>query len=201
MNCVRWMVYAIVLSLCFAAAGCATRVQRIDVDEVRDLSGRWNDTDSRLVADAMIDDCLSRPWLSEFTARSAKKPDIIVGRIVNRSSEHINTRTFVKDLERALINSGRANFVASAEEREGIREERLDMDIHASAETRKAPGMEAGADFMLIGSINSIVDRSGGEQVVYYQVDLELVNMLTNRKAWIGSKKIKKYVKRARYGL
>lgn len=188
----------IVLTAFFA--GCGTKVQRIDVEETRDLSGRWNDTDSRLVAEEMIRDCLSRPWLSEFSARSGKKPDIIVGRIVNRSSEHINTRTFVKDLERSLINSGRANFVASAEEREGIREERLDMDIHSSPQSRKAPGMEAGADFMLIGSINSIVDSQGSERVVFYQVDLELVDMANNRKVWIGDKKIKKYIKRARYG-
>lgn len=198
----RAMRFLIVGLMTFAvlSAGCSTKVQRIDPGETRDLSGRWNDTDSRLVAEEMIQDCLSRPWLSEFRSRSGKKPDIIVGRIVNHSSEHINTRTFVKDLERALLNSGRANFVASAEEREGVRDERLDMDLHASPDSRKAPGMEAGADFMLIGSINSIVDRQGSERVVFYQVNLELVNMKNNRKVWIGDKKIKKFVKRARYG-
>ena len=96
----------------------------------------------------MIQDCLNGPWLPQFMTRAGKKPDVIVGQIRNRSSEHISTETFTKDLERALINSGRANFVASAEEREGVREERLDQDINASPETRKAPGMEAGADFM-----------------------------------------------------
>lgn len=200
MRPMRILACGIIILTAFLA-GCGTKVQRIDVEETRDLSGRWNDTDSRLVAEAMIEDCLSRPWLPEFRAGSGKKPDIIVGRVVNRSSEHINTRTFVKDLERSLINSGRANFVASAEEREGVREERLDMDIHASEQSRKAPGMESGADFMLIGSINSIVDRQGSERVVFYQVDLELIDMETNRKVWIGNKKIKKHVKRARYGL
>lgn len=180
---------------------CGTKVSRIDVGEVRDLSGRWNDTDSRLVAEAMMQDCLNHPWLSQFTSRTGKKPDIIVGQIRNRSSEHISTETFTKDLERALINSGRGNFVASAEERLGVREERLDQDIQASPETRKSPGMEAGADYMLIGSINSIVDREGREKVVYYQVNLELIDMTSNRKVWIGDKKIKKYIERARFGL
>jgi hypothetical protein len=182
-------------------AACGTKVSRIDVGEVRDLSGRWNDTDSRLVAEAMVQDCFDRPWLSQFTGRTGKKPDIIVGHILNRSSEHISTETFTKDLERALIDSGRANFVASAEERLGVREERLDQDIHASPESRKSPGMEASADYMLIGSINSIVDREGREKVVYYQVNLELVDMTSNRKVWIGDKKIKKYIERARFGL
>ena len=93
------------------------------------------------------------------------------------------------------------NFVASAEEREGIRSERLDQDIHASPDTRNAPGMEAGANFMVIGSINSIVDREGKEMVVFYQVNLELVDMSNNRKVWIGEKKIKKFVERSKFKL
>lgn len=192
-----WLLLLLLLLL----TACGTKVSRIEVDEVRDLSGRWNDTDSRLVAETMVQDCLNHYWLGQFTGRAGRQPDVIVGRILNRSSEHISTEAFTKDLERALINSGRANFVASSEERLGVREERLDQDIHASPETRKAPGQEAGADFMLIGSINSIVDREGGDRVVYYQVNLELVDMTTNRKVWIGDKKIKKFVERARFGL
>jgi uncharacterized protein (TIGR02722 family) len=186
--------------LLFLSAGCGTKVSRIDAGEVRDLSGRWNDTDSRLVAEAMVLDCLNHPWLAQYSSRAGRKPDVIVGRVLNRSAEHIGTETFTKDLERALIDSGRANFVASPEERLGVREERLDQDIHASPETRKSPGMEAGADYMLIGSINSIVDREGREKAVYYQVNLELVDMTSNRKVWIGDKKIKKFVERARFG-
>ena len=182
-------------------AGCGTKVTRMDVDEVKDLSGRWNDTDSRMVAQAMIDSCLNHPWLTQYISRTGKQPDIIVGEVRNRSSEHINTQTFIKDLERALINSGRAHFVASAEERVGVREERVDQDIHASPESRKAPGMEAGADYMLIGSINSIVDQERGRRVVFYQTDLELIDMTNNRKVWIGDKKIKKFVERPRFGL
>ncbi len=196
---VRGMWFLLMISTLLLGA-CGPKVTRIEPAEVRDLSGRWNDTDSRLVAEAMIEDCLNRPWLAEFTGRTGRKPDLIVGRIVNRSSEHISTETFTKDLERVVLNSGRANFVASADERQGVRDERLDQDLHASPDLRKAPGMEAGADFMLIGSINSIVDRVGGERVVYYQVDLELVAMDNNRKVWIGDKKIKKFVERARFG-
>ncbi|MCP3177465.1 penicillin-binding protein activator LpoB [Desulfuromonas sp. KJ2020] len=199
---IRWRFFHFILLVLFLGlVGCGTKVTRIDTDEVRDLSGRWNDTDSRLVAEAMVQDCLNRPWLSQYVTRTGKTPDIIVGQVRNRSSEHISTETFTKDLERALINSGRANFVASSEERVGVREERLDQDIHASPETRKAPGMEAGADFMLIGSINSIVDREGKEMVVFYQVNLELIDMVDNRKVWLGEKKIKKFVERARFKL
>lgn len=178
--------------------GCAAqpKVARVSEETTIDLSGDWNDTDSRLVAETMIDDALSKPWLEEFISKSGRKPRIIVGRILNRSHEHINTRTFVKDLEIALTNSGKAVFVAEKGEREEIRRERLEQMEYASPETVKALGREFGADFMLIGEINTILDQSGGMMVKYYQVELELVNMETNEKVWIGQKKIKKVVRR-----
>lgn len=202
MMCIHHRSWIVLFAMVILLAACTgTRVNRIDVGEARDLSGRWNDTDSQMVAETMVQDCLNHPWLTNYTTRKAQKPDVIVGAIRNRSSEHISTETFTKDLERALVNSGRANFVASAEERLGVREERLDQDINASPESRKAPGMEAGADYMLIGTINSVIDREGGDKIVYYQVNLELVDMTNNRKVWIGDKKIKKFVEKTRFGL
>lgn len=181
-------------------SGCAaTSVKRVAIDKVIDLSGKWNDTDSRLTAEEMIQDCLSRPWLARARRKSrGNPPTVIVGTIRNRSHEHINTQTFIEDLQRSLINSGDVDFVASRDERDEVRDERLDQDTHASEETRKEHGQETGADFMLKGSINTILDKEGGRSVMLYQVNLKLINMKTNRIAWNGSKKIKKYIKRRR---
>jgi uncharacterized protein (TIGR02722 family) len=180
-------------------AGCASTptVERKEVDTTIDLSGRWNDTDSRLVAEEMIQDCLNRPWLERHKGKhNGNIPTVIVGRVKNRSHEHINVQTFTKDLERALINSGQVQFVAAKGERMDIREERRDMAQHASDETMKGPGQEIGADYMLIGVINTIRDDIGGKAVMYYQVDLELIDMANNLKVWIGDKKIKKLIKK-----
>jgi hypothetical protein len=187
------------LGILILFAGCATapKVERIAVDTTIDISGRWNDADSRMVSEEMIRDCLERPWLQRFMdTHGGKPPTVIVGRVRNRSHEHINVQTFVKDLERALINSGMVQFVASKGERAGVRDERLDMAKHATEETMKAPGEEIGADFMLIGTINTIRDEAGGRAVMFYQTNLELINMANNLKVWVGDKKIKKLIKR-----
>jgi len=177
-------------------AGCGTSVERMDTAEVKDLSGAWNDTDSRLVSEEMIQDVLSRDWLLEFTRKHNKKPAVIVGEVLNLSHEHVNVNTFTADMERALINSGKVQFVASKGERGEVREERKDQDIHAAEATRKPMGQELGADYMLKGTINTILDTSGSSQVRYYQVDLTLIGLADNVKAWVGQKKIKKLVKR-----
>ncbi|MDZ7803043.1 penicillin-binding protein activator LpoB [Thiohalophilus sp.] len=182
------------MTLVAGLTGCGTRVERLEADEVRDLSGAWNDTDSRLVSEEMISDMLARPWVDDFKRRTGKQPVVIVGSVRNLSHEHINTNTFVNDIQRELTNSGRVTFVASRDERQDIRDERLDQDIHASAETRKAMGQEYGADYMLSGQINTIIDMEGRTQVRYYQVDLTLISLTDNRKVWVGQKKIKKEV-------
>lgn len=186
------------------AIGCGSgpKVRRTVAEETIDLSGRWNDSDSRMVADEMIKDCLNRPWLPEFQSRKGRKPVVIVGTVLNRSDEHINTQVFVKDLERALINSGLVDFVASRDERRELREERADMQFgFTSPETEKAMGQETGADFMLKGTLNSVRDQISGQYVILYQVNLEIHDLETNRKLWIGQKKLKKVVSRSRWKL
>jgi uncharacterized protein (TIGR02722 family) len=181
--------------------GCSSRkvVSRVDTSETIDLSGNWNDTDSRLVAEEMISDALSRPWLMAFVRDKGRNPAVIVGAIRNLTDEHIATGTFVGDIERAFVNSGNVRVVATSEEREGVREERADQQANASPETVKRFGMELGADYMLIGEINKITDQEGREKVAFYQVDLTLTDLQSNEKVWIGQKKLKKYIARKAY--
>ena len=176
-------------------SACGTTVKRIDASETVDLSGAWNDSDSRMVAEEMIQDSLSRPWISQFTAASGRSPAVIVGTVRNLSHEHINVNTFVADMSRSLLNSGMVDFVASSNERNEVRDERKDQDLNASEDSRNAAGNELGADFMLSGQINTIIDVEDNEQVRYYQVDLTMISMANNRKVWLGQKKIKKLVK------
>jgi len=177
---------------------CSTSVQRLDSGDQVDLSGAWNDTDSQLVAREMVEDVLSRPWMNKFVKAEGKDPAVIVGKIKNLSHEHINTNAFIANIERELINSGEIQFVASSSQREEIRSERGDQDLNASEATRKEMGNEYGADYMMQGQINTIIDVDGDTQVRYYQVNLELISIKDNRKVWIGEKKIKKLVKNAK---
>jgi len=183
------------IAVIFFACETQKKVTRVDENQQIDLSGRWNDTDSRLVSEEMVKDGLSRIWLSDFLESKGKKPTLIVGIVKNKTSEHINTETFIKDIEREFINSGKVKLVQGGEAREELRKERADQNDFASTSTTKKWGLERGADFMLQGTVNSISDSNAKEKVVYYQVDLELTHLETNEKVWIGSKKIKKTIK------
>ncbi|MHB2026725.1 MAG: penicillin-binding protein activator LpoB [Elusimicrobiota bacterium] len=184
-----------------AIPGCnSISVRRESSSQVQDLSGRWNEQDSRQVAETMIQDCFSRPWLDNWNSSHSAPPVVIVGTVRNMGYEHIDTDTFIEDLQRSLINSGKVQFVASAKSRGAVRQERLDQDVNASAATRKANGQETGADFMLDGVINELKDQVGGKSVVTYQTNLKLVNLETNVIVWNGQNKINKYINRSAIG-
>lgn len=195
--------------------GCTSwRVTRTSTTQITDLSGRWNDTDSRLVAETMLEEITHASWLRRFQQTHSKqmqrlrsqeddgeqalvyserKPVLIVGTMINNSHEHIEADTFIKDLERALIKEGEIRIVANSVFREKLRIERVGQTDFVSPETQKRLCRELGADYILFGNIHTIVDTEGTNKVVFYQIALELADLETNELVWIGDKKIKKY--------
>jgi len=188
------------LACVFILFGCSTapKVTRTSVDEQIDLSGRWNDTDSRLTAETMVSSMLSGKWLSRFMSLESREPVVIVGTVRNRSSEHIDNETFIKDIERELVQSGKVIFVAGAESRSEVRKEREDQQSHATQETTAALAAETGADYMMQGVITSQTDAIRGKRTTLYKVDMELIDLESNQKVWIDTKEIKKLVKQRR---
>lgn len=185
------------LALLITISGCATKVTRVDERAIIDLSGKWNDTDSQMVADEMINSCLAHPWHEEFVDVTGRRPVVIIGTIFNKTHEHISSNTFIRDLERAFVNTGEVRVVQASASRDEVRAERQDQQEFASPETRKRFREELGTDLMLQGTIDSIVDREGNKRVYFYQVDLELIDLQTNEKVWLGQKKLKKYVEKS----
>ena len=180
--------------------GCGGRdVTRTDPDTVTDLSGYWNETDAHMVSDTMITQCLSGRWLTDFLSDRDRddplhRPVIVVGGIYNESSEHINTDIFMNAIEQTLLESGEVQIAAGGDSRGEVRSEREDQTIFSSPATAAAFGHEIGADFVMTGSIGSIVDEEGNTRSIYYQISLELIDVETALKSWIGSIEIKKMI-------
>jgi uncharacterized protein (TIGR02722 family) len=196
----RWGGVCSVVLVVLGIGGCAqeTKVTRVDSGVVTDLSGRWNDTDSRMVAESMVKEALEYPWLNKFTESNRRQPVVVVGTIVNSSHEHISIQTFVTDLERELTNSQKATFIAGKGERDEVRTERKEQAMYAREDTQKSPGKEIGADFMMKGTISTILDEADGTKAVFYQVDLQMIDLESNAKVWYGQKKIKKVIEKKR---
>ncbi|MCL2800996.1 MAG: penicillin-binding protein activator LpoB [Treponema sp.] len=172
-----------VLLLC----ACKTTVDRVAPGTEPDLSGFWNARDVRIVCESLINDCLSSPRVEQaIRAAGNRKPTVIVGRFRNESSEHIDTAIISSIMENVIFNSGKLDFVAGGDTRSDIRTERQEQQSHASEETAARLGREIGADFMLTGSVRTIVDREGNRSVRTYFVSAELTSIETNARMWMG---------------
>jgi penicillin-binding protein activator len=188
------MRIVIVLAI-FLLGSCARTVSRIDPSEQIDLSGRWNDSDSRQVAEKMTTELLGSPKFDEYAKALGKKPAIIVGEIKNRTSEHIDANNYVKKFELAIFNSGLADLVESDAFRDKLREERAQQQDFADPSTVAEWGNETGANLMLFGEMTSETDVYNKNRVVNYVTTLFLTDMETNKRVWYGQQEIKKYIK------
>ncbi len=196
-NVMKILVISAVIAFIVSCGG--REVTRTDPDMVTDLSGYWNETDAHMVADSMITQCLNGSWLAYFSTGGIRDerpsgPVIVVGGIYNQSSEHINTDIFMTAIEQSLLESGKVQIAAGGDSRGEVRSEREDQIIFASPSTAAAFGIEIGADFVMTGSIGSIIDEEGSTRSVYYQINLELIDVETALKSWIGSLEIKKMI-------
>ncbi len=191
----------LVCSTLLVTACSSTKVSRIEADQEMALTDKWNSKDSQLVAEAMITDMMTFPWLEKHFKQHNANPAVIIQKVRNKSHEHVPVETFLNDLKRAMLRTGKVDFVASHDVREDIREERKDQELNARFDTQNEMGEELGADYALSGSINSTVDELDGKRVTFYQVDLRLIDMTSNREVWNGQQKIQKYQERSKFGL
>ena len=194
------LIGLVVLLAFVVLVGCSsTKVDRVSPDTITDLSGYWNDTDVRIVAESLIADCVNAPAITNYIRNNNSLPVVIVGNFRNDSDEHIDTSILTKKFEVALINSGKVDFVASSSERGEIRQEREEQQAWASEETAKRLANETGADFMLIGSVKTMVDQMDNTSTRTYWVYAELIDIESNRKLWLGeNSEIKKVITKSK---
>ena len=174
---------------------CARSVSRVDPSQQIDLSGRWNDSDSRMVAQKMIADLLGSDKFKDYSKSLGKKPAIIVGLIRNKTSEHIDADNYVKKIELAIYNSNIADLVESDSFRDKLRQERADQQDFSTSTTASQWGKEQGANLMLFGEMTSETDVYNKKRVVNYVTTLFLTDIETNKRVWYGQEEIKKFIK------
>lgn len=198
MKCKSLLKSVLIASALLMVSCASTTVKRYSADEnVKDLSGYWNDNDVNQVCTTLIDSCIKSKRVAEFEKKNGRAPVVIIGTIKNKSIERIDTSILSKRFQNAIINDGTLEFVADANQREELRAEKYDQAENAY-ETAKSIGNEIAADFMLQGSVTTIVDTVDREQVRTYQVDMQLIDLETNKIIWSDQNNdIKKYIKRA----
>jgi hypothetical protein len=193
-------VFAAVLLL---GACASTGIQRIGADDRKDLSGYWNANDVKEACDALIEQCLNSKMMEEVLAKEyrGQKPYVAVGKFRNESSEYIDTVIISGKMEVAIFESGKLRFVAGGEILQELREENMERLKHAEEGTGTGGGEETAADFLLTGSVRTMLDQNDGLSTRTYLVRAELYRMGKEDAVWMGAAEVNKEINRRRVKL
>ncbi len=186
------------LLMLFVLSACVPKFQAEYSDPATQeiVDDRWNETDARKSAEALVAAVLQKPWLHRFQATKKRRPVIGVDEVRNKTAEHIDTKALTDYVRDELINSGRVRFVNIAK-RKRLRQE-LDYQRSGAvaARTRAATGQQVGIDYLFGGTLSSQEHVRDGLKTVTYQVVLTLTNLATSEIEWSKKHLIKKRFQR-----
>ena len=178
------LLFLISLFLCFFSCASSKPVARISAEKQKDLSGNWNDNDIRIVCDSIIDECINSNYIKKFSKKNNRLPYVKLGTILNLSDEYIDTTIIANKFRNSIINSGEMKFVASNSEVELLRDEQLSQADHVSFGTEAQFGNEQAADFMLQGTIKTVIDQNKDVTQKTYYFDIQLYDIESTEVVW-----------------
>jgi uncharacterized protein (TIGR02722 family) len=167
-----------------------------DVERENLLNDQWSETDMQNAVKSLASSLTGHPSIA-----NAKSPPIVmVTNLQNKTSEHIDTQSIMDKIRVELMKAGKAEFI-DKEARQDIADEyNYQNSGMVSDETKKGPGGQTGADFILNGRLDSIVQEVGKDKTVYYKLTLNLTNLKTTRITWTDDKQIRKVYRKKTIG-
>lgn len=181
-------------------SGCANKVSYGDAQAVETVNTDFGSTDLQMIASKMVEDMLAFPPIVQVTDK--RRPVIVVDKIKNKTTEHIDTESITDTIQTKVINSGKFRFVDMSTI--AAVQQQLDFQTDSGmvdAKTAVRLGNQIGAEYMLIGNMASIVKQSGSVKDVYYKFTLKLVHLQSGIVEWQGEKEIRKGKKKALIGM
>ncbi len=186
---------------CLLATGCGPKAfikgDYDDVSKENNLNDQWSETDMQKVVQDLVASLVQAPAVSQ-----AKRPPIVmVTNLQNKTDEHIDTQSIMDMVSVELQRGGRVAFVDKEAREDVAKEYEYQNSGAVSGETKKGPGGQIGADYIINGRLDSIVQEAGKNKSVYYKITLKLTNLKTNVSAWSDYKQLRKKYKKQSVGL
>ncbi len=168
-----------------------------DVERKNLLNDQWSETDMQGAVKDLVNSMMAHPTIS-----SAKAPPIVlVTNLQNKTSEHIDTQSILDMIRVELMKSGKVSFIDKEARQDVSDEYNYQNTGMTSKETKKGPGGQTSADYIINGRIDSIVQEVGKDKTVYYKMTLNLTNLKTTVINWSDQKQIRKTFKKKSVGL
>ncbi len=187
---------AVVLSAC-TGPRAFTRGTYEDPNEIEMLSDRFNENDLQLIAKRMVNSLAGSPRFSQ-APQNGRLPVVVVARLKNKTSEHIDMVSLADKIQTGLAQTGRFALLDKAAREDIAEEYEYQQSGYVRPDEAKGPGEQVSADFLMTGELSSIVQQVGNDKLVYYKMTVKLNNVRTGVMEWTDEKEIrKKFEKRS----
>ena len=160
------------------------------------LTDQWSETDMQKSVTDLVSSMLAHPSL----AQSSKKPIVLVTKIQNKTNEHVETQSIADMIKVELTRSGKVVFI-DKEAREDIANEQSYQESGAVGSNKIGKAQQVGADFILNGRLDSIVQEVGKDKTVYYKLTLNLTDIRSGLIVWTDHKQMRKVFRKKTIGL
>ncbi len=181
--------------------GCGTRqFSKGSYDDVSNenlLDDLWSETDMQKAVNDLVASLLKNRSIAE-----AKRPPLVmVTKLQNKTGEVIDGQSIMDMVKVDLMSAGKVRFI-DKEARQDIADEyEYQNSGMVGKDTKKGPGGQSGADYIINGRLDSIVKEVGKEKTVYYKLTLMMTNLKTSEHEWADQKEIRKKFKKRRVGI
>ena len=189
------------VAACFALSACGPKAfvkgSYDDVSKENLLNDQWSETDMQKAVQDLVASLSNHP-----SVKNAKAPPVVmVTNLQNKTSEHIDTQNIMDMVRVELMNTGKFSFIDKEARQDVADEYNYQNSGMVSEETKKGPGGQTGADFIINGRLDSIVQEVGKDKTVYYKLTLNFTNLKSNVMAWSNYKQIRKTYRKKSIGL
>jgi hypothetical protein len=165
-----------------------TKGEYSDPNEIDLLSDEWAPSDLQLIAKKVVGDLQTSPAFAQIQGR----PVVIVGKLKNSTSEHIDMQSLADKIQTQLANTGKFAFV-DASARQAVAEEyEYQGSGYVRPDQAKGPGQQIAPDYIMTGDLASIKQRVGSDEFIYYKMTAKLTNLRTGILEWTDEKELKK---------
>ena len=187
------------IALIGITTGCAgprafTKGTYEDPKTIALLDDRFNENDMQLIAKKVVNSILEAPL-------NRPEPAIMLGKMRNRTTEHIDMVALSDKIKTALIQSGKVRFVDVTNRKDIATEYEYQQSGYVDPEQAKAPGKQTGSDLILTGTLSANVQEVGKDKLIYYKATFQLTDLVSSEIIWTDEKEIRKAYKKRSIGL
>lgn len=180
-------------TLSLLAAACQgprayTRGEYADPNAIELLSDNFSENDLQLIARRMVESLQESPAF----ARIEGQPMVMVGEMRNRTSEHIDMASLSDKVRVQLIQTGKFSFIDRDARQQIAEEYEYQQSGYVRPDQAAGPGEQHAAEYVLTGSISSIVQQAGRDKMIYYKMTMQLTNLRTGVIEWADEKELRK---------